>query len=127
MEALQQEHDNQPRQPFTTIGPHRAELVISAFDQPAKSVLSRGEQKLVVYALHFAQLHLFSKLSDSQPIMLCDDLSAELDDEHRMHVLQSLKQLGLQTFITGNNTLEIPTGSEQTVSHIADGKIIKVL
>ena len=40
----------------TTDGPHRAELVVRVDDHAARDVLSRGQQKLLVYLMHLAQL-----------------------------------------------------------------------
>ena len=44
----------------TTDGPHRAELVIRAGDHPARDVLSRGQQKLLVHLMHLAQLDVLA-------------------------------------------------------------------
>jgi len=41
----------------------------------AKQVLSRGQQKVLVYLLHLAQLDMFSLQSSDRAIVLCDDLN----------------------------------------------------
>lgn len=127
IEALKRESEQSSRSLFTTVGPHRAELAFRTEGLPARQILSRGEQKMLVYALHFAQLALFAKTSGQAPIMLCDDLSAELDKSHQGLILNALSELSIQTFISGNSAVKPPLNSEQKVFHVEHGTIVKVL
>ena len=54
--ALLRNIETHRRMRTTTDGPHRAELVIRVDGHPARDVLSRGQQKLLVYLMHLAQL-----------------------------------------------------------------------
>ncbi len=87
----------------TTVGPHRAELLITFNGYPAKQVVSRGQQKLFVYALVFAQIELHREKTSEFPVLLCDDPEAELDHKHRKLLLDAIRLFGIQTFITGND------------------------
>ena len=89
------------RMKTTTDGPHRAELVISIDEILAKQVLSRGEQKVLVYALHLAQLDILNEISQRNAIVLCDDLTSELDIFHSKAIINQLVTLEGQTFVTG--------------------------
>jgi len=91
----------------TTDGPHRAELLISVGDHQAKQVLSRGQQKLVVYALHLAQLEVLHQDAERHAIVLCDDLASELDAENLKRVLTLLASRPTQVFIAGTEPLDL--------------------
>ena len=87
----------------TTDGPHRAELAIRADGHAARDVLSRGQQKLLVYLLHLAQLDVLGAVSGNgvRPIVLCDDLGSELDERAGEVLLDALVASGSQVFVSG--------------------------
>jgi len=85
---------------YTGIGPHRADLALRVGALPAHQVLSRGEAKLLCMALWLAQARDHHAQSGRSPIILIDDLAAELDPENRPRVLDALFELGAQSFVT---------------------------
>lgn len=88
---------------YTQAGPHRADLKLRLHERDALSVLSRGQQKLLALSLLLAQSqHLRLALAET-PILLLDDLAAELDQEHQQRVLTLLPQLGAQTILTATH------------------------
>lgn len=88
-------------------GPHRAELDILWEGTPAKDICSRGQKKLVLYGVRLAQIaHMMERIGVS-PILLLDDLPAELDDKNIKNVIQFLKEFPCQTFITAINDQSI--------------------
>lgn len=127
LEALEAEQTQSVRSTFTTVGPHRAELTLQVGQQQARHVLSRGEQKCLVYALHLSQLELLSKSIQTRPIVLCDDLAAELDTGHSGMVLEALIGLNVQTFISGTQILDLSMGQEQKVFTIEGGVTTQVI
>ncbi len=84
----------------THIGPHRADLRIRIKTVPAKDVLSRGQQKLVVCALLLAQGILLKRHLDIQCIYLLDDLASELDEANLKRICQLLEEIDAQVFVT---------------------------
>ncbi|SUD92099.1 DNA replication/repair protein RecF [Psychrobacter phenylpyruvicus] len=79
--------------------------------EQAANVLSRGEKKLLITALKLSQLPLlatmkqeegFAAISEEKlmPLVLLDDISAELDERALNILLNSLSQLSCQVFIT---------------------------
>ncbi len=79
--------------------------------EQAANVLSRGEKKLLITALKLSQLPLlatlqpegdFAAISEEalMPLVLLDDITAELDDRALTILLNSLSQLSCQVFIT---------------------------
>ena len=62
-------------------------------------MLSRGEKKLLIMALRLSQLPLLNQV-DKVPLVLVDDITAELDNDALMLLLTGLKQVNAQLFIT---------------------------
>jgi len=60
---------------YTQYGPQRADLLIKLWGNPVHEVLSRGEQKLLAYALQLAQGLLLKKITSKSCVYLFDDLS----------------------------------------------------
>jgi DNA replication and repair protein RecF len=85
----------------TNHGAHRADIRIKVGGQPAADHLSRGQIKLLVYALKLAQASHYRGKSGESCLFLLDDLPAELDYQHRGQVIAYLDKLGCQYFITG--------------------------
>lgn len=107
LETLEKNIAQHQRFKTTTDGPHRAELAITVGEHPARQILSRGQQKLVVYALHLAQLEVLHENSDRHAIVLCDDMASELDKVNLGRVLGLLAEKPTQVFIAGTDRLEI--------------------
>ncbi len=99
--ALQQNLANCRRFRTTTTGPHRADLLIETNDHLARQVLSRGQQKVLVYVLHLAQLITLHRQTENRAVILCDDLTSELDEFHQHQIIQQLVALDCQVFFTG--------------------------
>lgn len=107
LETLEKNLAQHQRFKTTTDGPHRAELALTVGEHPARQILSRGQQKLVVYALHLAQLEVLHENSDRHAIVLCDDLASELDKVNLGRVLALLAEKPTQVFIAGTDRLEM--------------------
>ena len=86
---------------YTSLGPHRANLDLRIGQQKAFEVLSRGQMKLAIIALKLAQGLLFIEQTGRHPVILIDDLAAELDRNHRKELCGLLDEMGCQIFITG--------------------------
>lgn len=90
--------------------------------------LSRGQQKLFLLALTLAQTKLIEKVNRIKPILLVDDIGAELDENSRSAMSKALSKVNCQTFITAIDVqaLEplIPkNNNEYKMFHVEHGKI----
>lgn len=88
---------------FTGKGPHRFNFILKIEGLPVEMVLSRGEQKRLIYALYFAQSQLIKTLSHKECVYLLDDMLSELDDGYQRKLWQILIQLEAQVFVTTIN------------------------
>lgn len=109
----------------TTVGPHRADLQLLTHGKLAKDVLSRGQQKLMLYALTLAQVTDFHRKQNKHIILLCDDLQSELDGERTDKLVKTLLEQGHQLFVTGVTKLPLKFDSTQSMFHVKHGKVEK--
>ncbi len=91
---------------FTHSGPHRADFLTFLNKRLAKDYLSRGQQKLLVLALMLSQVRLLNQQDQNTCCILIDDLTAELDSENRVKLLEYLSLLGCQVFMTATELTE---------------------
>lgn len=85
---------------YTQFGPQRADLQFYTDNRLAKDVLSRGQQKLLVLAVCLAQGMLLFDNKGRRCVYLIDDLAAELDEQNCGLVIDLLKAINAQVFIT---------------------------
>jgi len=83
----------------TVVGPHRDDLSFTINQTPAKSYGSQGQQRTLVLALKLAELSLIEDVIGESPLLLLDDVLAELD-LHRQNQLLEAIQDRFQTLIT---------------------------
>lgn len=128
-EALNRGFERDRRYGFTQSGPHRADLVIQHEKQPVQAVFSRGQQKMLVSAMRLAQIDHLKSHCGQVPVLLVDDLPAELDQAHRAELLALLVGSGAQLFVTATEAALIDTSPWQTVKmfHVEHGSISEVV
>jgi DNA replication and repair protein RecF len=90
---------------FTSVGPHRADIVVLADGQPASEVLSRGQIKLLTVLLTVAQVAVQFEYTHKRGILLIDDLDAEFDLENVVKIFQFLLNQGHQLLLTSLDTV----------------------
>ncbi len=78
---------------FTSIGPHRHDVIFQFNDSPAIDVASRGEIRSIVIALKFLEAKIIEQVTDLRPIILLDDVFSELDDKRQNSLLSSKNQM----------------------------------
>ncbi|HVI68833.1 MAG TPA: DNA replication/repair protein RecF [Magnetospirillaceae bacterium] len=110
--ALQATVQHDSDRGFTTVGPHRDELVVLLDGVPALAAASRGEMRSLLLALKIIELELVAEQSETTPLLLLDDVFSELDTSRR-RALASLAQ-DYQTLIT-------TTDADAVVGHFLDG------
>ncbi|MCH2158133.1 MAG: DNA replication and repair protein RecF [Oleiphilaceae bacterium] len=89
----------------TQFGPHRADLKIAYSGLPIQERLSRGQQKLVVLAIHLANLRIVREQNNSTSLLLLDDLAAELDEPNLERLLCLLYESGTSVIATTLDTM----------------------
>ena len=110
---------------FTSVGPQRAELELLANGDIAEKRLSRGQQKLLVFALNLALFDLVVKQRGATPVLIIDDLAAELDTDNKARLIRELECRDAQVFLSKieKNTLPQPQGEYRTF-HVEHGNLV---
>ena len=88
------------------IGPHRDDLHLQLGDFPAKGYASHGEAWSMAISLRIGSFNLL-KNEGSEPILILDDVFAELDTSRRVQ-LMSATQIAEQTIITAAVEDDLP-------------------
>lgn len=86
----------------TMVGPHRDDMELLINDHPARSFGSQGQQRTVVLALKLAELDYVRQTAEESPLLLLDDVLAELDVRRQNALLASIGD-NVQTFVTSTH------------------------
>ncbi|WP_353932887.1 DNA replication/repair protein RecF [Okeanomitos corallinicola TIOX110] len=84
---------------ITLVGPHRDEVKLDINETPARQYGSQGQQRTLVLALKLAELQLIEEVINEPPLLLLDDVLAELDPSRQNQLLDAV-QNRFQTLIT---------------------------
>ncbi len=88
------------------IGPHRDDLHLQLGEFPAKGYASHGESWSMAISLRIGSFNLL-KSEGAEPILILDDIFAELDTARRAQ-LTSVTKMAEQTFITAAVESDLP-------------------
>jgi DNA replication and repair protein RecF len=81
------------------VGPHRDDIAFSINNTPARQYGSQGQQRTLVLALKLAELQLIEEVVGEPPLLLLDDVLAELDLNRQNQLLETIQER-FQTLIT---------------------------
>jgi DNA replication and repair protein RecF len=110
----------------TSVGPHRADVILRTKGRSARETLSRGQQKLTAVAMIVSQLKMLSAELNMSAVLLLDDPAAELDEKNLRHLLQELTALQCQMIATSLRA-EIPFfQSPKSTFHVEQGRVLRV-
>ncbi|GIW23099.1 MAG: DNA replication and repair protein RecF [Candidatus Sericytochromatia bacterium] len=80
-------------------GPHRDDITFYINSNDAKIFSSQGQQRTLVLALKLSEIKYINKKTKQLPILLLDDVMAELDNNRQNNLLELIGN-DTQTFIT---------------------------
>lgn len=106
-QALAQCHADEARRGVNLVGPHRDELELHLNGLPVKGFASHGESWSYALSLRLAEFTLLRENFVDTPVLLLDDVFAELDEQRRAALLWAIDQAD-QVFITSATGTEIP-------------------
>ncbi len=108
----------------TVVGPHRDDVVFTINDTPARSYGSQGQQRTLVLALKLAELQLIEGVVREPPLLLLDDVLAELDLNRQNQLLEAITDR-FQTLITTTHlgSFEVRWLQDTQILSVESGKI----
>lgn len=86
------------------VGPHRDDIIFYINNKEAVKYASQGQQRTIVLALKLSELDIITDKTGDEPILLLDDVLAELDDIRQNYLLKSIND-NTQTIITSVDTV----------------------
>lgn len=107
------------------LGPHRDDVSILLQGHPAKLFASQGQQRTAVLALKLAELELATRTAGEAPVLLLDDVMAELDEGRQAALLEALGPTG-QSFVTTTHLSDFRTDwlAEAEVRRVVAGRLL---
>lgn len=107
------------------VGPHRDDIEFKINGADATKFASQGQQRTLVLSLKLSELEIIKDKTGYYPILLLDDVLAELDDKRQNYLLKSIDE-NTQTIITSVDTLlfEQDFLKNVTIYNIENGKVI---
>lgn len=99
LDRLQQYNSAERARGTTLIGPHRDDIELMIDDRPARHFGSQGQQRTLVLATKLAELQAIETVVGEPPLLLLDDVLAELDLTRQNHLLNVIEDR-FQTLIT---------------------------
>lgn len=103
-EELQERRAEEIARKQACVGPHRDDVIFYINNKDATKYASQGQQRTVVLALKLAEINLIKEKLGESPILLLDDVLAELDDIRQNYLLKTIEE-ETQTIITSVDTL----------------------
>lgn len=125
--ALVAARDRDQQMSSTTVGPHRADLVVSVRERRARDTVSRGQEKLVVAALTLAQIQVVAEALGRPVILLVDEPGADLDRPHLQKLLSAVLAAPAQTFLTSLEPELLPMPESARLFHVEQGSVRPLL
>lgn len=129
-EYLNRNKEREKKQGFSLYGAHKFDVKFSIANENIENKLSRGQQKLFLLALTFTQAKLIEKVERVKPILLIDDIGAELDVTSRTKLYNAITLLNCQVIITAIDKMAleplVPTKIKYKVFHVEHGNIKEV-
>ena len=86
------------------VGPHRDDIEFKINGIDASKFASQGQQRTLVLALKLSELEIIKEKTGFSPVLLLDDVLAELDEVRQNYLLKSIGE-DTQTIITSVDTL----------------------
>jgi DNA replication and repair protein RecF len=92
----------------TAVGPHRHDLQLSVQGVPARDTLSAGQGKLLATGLKLAAMAVVGRERGRRPLVVFDDVDAELDAAVLQRVLERLRDGGQALLSSAHEEMMLP-------------------
>ena len=126
-EILVENETRERKQGFSLYGAQKFDVRFTVNGHPIENQLSRGQQKLFLLALTLAQTKAIEKVKQVKPILLIDDVGAELDDNSRRLLASAFERVESQIIITAIEEKVLaeltPTNNKFKMFHVEHGKL----
>ena len=85
------------------VGPHKHDIKFMFNGQDSRYFCSQGQQRALILAFKIAHVRYFQEEFQRTPILMLDDVLSELDLQRRRFLIQFLKKIEAQIFMTSTD------------------------
>lgn len=110
----------------TSVGPHTDDLELARPTGLARVVASRGEARALSVSLRLAERKVIARCAGAMPLLLLDDVWAELDGERAERVLTLVADEPGQVVVTGTGGSEPGIVSGWRRFHVVSGEVAEL-
>lgn len=122
LSVLRSMRDREIERGVNLVGAHRDDLVLSLGGLPVKGYASHGESWSVALALKLAAFDVLTE-GDEQPILILDDVFAELDSRRRLGLTQVIRGVQ-QVLITAAVVEDVPAELRQSALYVRHDPVL---
>ncbi|WP_375387955.1 DNA replication/repair protein RecF [uncultured Amnibacterium sp.] len=109
---------------ITLVGPHRDDVLLTVNALPARGYASHGESWSLALALRLGSVELLRHaLPTGDPIVILDDVFAELDERRRLRLADRVARYE-QVLVTAAVEADIPPALAGRVTRIRAGRVV---
>ncbi len=110
---------------FTSLGPHRDDILFFINGTEVKTYSSQGQQRTTLLSLKISELKYMKEETGELPVLLLDDVFSELDAERQKYLIEFIKDM--QAIITCTNVeyLESLMLEGSRIYKVESGTIVK--
>jgi DNA replication and repair protein RecF len=125
LERLDQLHSQEIQRGVTTIGPHRDELRFYSNGIDLGTYGSRGQGRTAVLSLKLAEASWMKEKTGQKPVLLLDEVLAELDPQRRQDLLQRLRESD-QALLTTTDLDAFPEEfvAQSSLRRVSNGQVL---
>lgn len=123
LELLEKNREIDIKRGFTTVGPHKDDIIIKLGETDLRYFGSQGQQRTATLALKLTELEMMKEDLGEYPVLLLDDVLSELDPTRQKMLLDKIKEV--QTIITVAQPVEIFKDMNVNYFRVEKGKVIK--
>lgn len=124
-EALQEVRAEEVARGVTVVGPHRDELELRLNDLPARGYASHGESWSLALSLRLASYQILRDDAAGDPVLILDDVFAELDEQRRRRLADVTRTGEGQIFVTAAVATDVPDEVSGVTFSVDNGAIQK--
>jgi DNA replication and repair protein RecF len=123
-DALRSHRQRDLTRGMTSVGPQRDDLRLLLDGAPLRSVGSTGQHRTAAIALKLCERDTLFAARRTEPVLLLDDVFAELDRDRQIRLAERLGRPGeRQVFVTAPRADELPPGLDLEALGIRAGQV----
>lgn len=124
-ETLAQIRGEELARGVTLLGPHRDDVELRLNDLPARGYASHGESWSLALALRLASYEVLRDEQSGDPILILDDVFAELDQQRRERLAEAAGSSHGQVLITAAVSGDVPESLSGVRFLVDSGEIVQ--